>query len=172
MFNECLVAEKVTEIIEDMDLNEQYSIFTEYCQNNNLYDDMPEYVDNIDDLASGMSPTEILEKFGDIDLSWNYFCFNGYGNVEEWNGIDYISEVVDYIIENEDSLYNDDIQEVLDNYSNTELYFGNEDFKKIADTLDSKEIEFEYNEEEATLTILSEDYDELTEILDEMEIEY
>lgn len=38
--------------------------------------------------------------------------------------------------------------------------------------LESKEIAYEYDEEETELQIFSDNYDEVTEILDELEIEY
>lgn len=38
--------------------------------------------------------------------------------------------------------------------------------------LESQEISYEYDEEETELKIFSDDYDIVTEILDELEIEY
>ena len=66
-----------------------------------------------------------------------------------------------------------EITEILDKYTNTEeLYIEKEDFEKVVDTLEEKEIEYEYDESEVKLTILSDNYDEVTEILDKLEIEY
>jgi hypothetical protein len=61
---------------------------------------------------------------GSANPNRDYFTFNGYGNVisfdyiynsytDEFNHID-IDDLIDYIIENQNSFYNDDIQEVLD----------------------------------------------------------
>ena len=173
MFKENEARKKITEIIEEMEINEQYYLFCEYCENANYYDDMPESVDSIDELCCGMKPSEIISTYGDMDLRWNYFQFNGYGYAIEWEGIDCVSDVVDYIIENENALENDDIQEILDKYTNTEeLYIEKENFDKVVDTLEEKEIEYEYDESEVKLTILSDNYDEVTEILDKLEIEY
>ena len=121
-----------------------------------------------------MEPSEIISTYGDMDLGWDYFQFNGYGYPIEWEGIDCVSDVVDYIIENESALENDDIQEVLDKYSETteELYIEKEDFNKVINILESQEIAYEYDEEETELKIFSYDYDIVTEILDELEIEY
>ena len=173
MFKENEARKEITEIIEEMGIDEQYYLFCEYCEEANYYDDMPERVDDIDELYYGMKPSEILYKLKGLNTSWDYFCYNGYGNVEEWEGIDYISDVVDYIIENENALENDDIQEVLDKYSETEeLYIEKKDFDKVVDTLEEKEIEHEYDESEVKLTILADSYDDVTEILEELKIEY
>lgn len=165
--------EEITTIIEEMNIDEQFWLFRQYCEDANCYDDMPERVEDIDELFDGMKPSEILDKLEGLDTCWDYFCFNGYGNVEQWNGIEYVSEVVDYIIENENALDNDDIQEVLDKYSETEeLYIEKKDFDKVVHELESQEIPYEYDEEETELKIFSDDYDIVTDIFDELEIEY
>ena len=165
--------EKITTIIEEMNIDEQYYLFCEYCEKANYYDDRPESVDSIDELFCGMKPSKILDKLEGLNTNWDYFCFNGYGNVEQWEGIDDIIEVVDYIIKNEDALENEDIQEILDRYTRTEeLNIDKEDFYKVVQELESKEIAYEYDEEETELQIFSDDYDVVTEILDELEIEY
>ena len=103
------------------------------------------------------------------------FNLNGYGYPIEWEGIDCVSDVVDYIIENESALENDDIQEILDKYSDSEteeLYVEKEDFNKVISKIESQKIAYEYDEEKTELKIFSDDYDIVTEILDELEIEY
>lgn len=173
MFKENEARKEITEIIEEMRINEQYYLFCEYCEECNMHDDRPEMTSEIDDLLCGMKPSEIIEKYGDLNTNWDYFNYDGYGNIQEWTGIDYVSDVVDEIISREESFENDDIQEVLDRYSNTEeLYIEKEDFEKVVDILEEKEIEYEYDESEVKLTILFDSYDDVTEILDELEIEY
>ena len=109
--------EKLIELLNDMSVDEQYIIFCEYCDKARYYDDRPECVGSIDELCCGMKPTDIISQYEDLNLSWDYFYFNGYGNVEEWEGIESnssIEEVVDFIIDNDEDLYNDDIREILD----------------------------------------------------------
>src|SRR5574344_2779964 len=161
MFKENEARKEITEIIEEMDINEQYSLYCEYCEKANYYDDRPESVDSIDELCCGMKPSEIISTYGDMDLGWDYFQFNGYGYPIEWEGIDCVSDVVDYIIENENGLENDDIQEILDKYTSTEeLYIEKEDFDKVVSKLESQEIAYEYDDEETELQIFSDNYDE------------
>ena len=173
MFREDEARKEIEEIINGMGIDEQYYLFCEYCEKANYYDDRPESVDSIDELCCGMKPSEIISTYGDMDLGWDYFQFNGYGYPIEWEGIDCVSDVVDYIIDNEESLENDDIQEILDKYSETEEFcIEKEDFDKVVSKLESQEIAYEYDEEETELKIFSDDYDIVTEILDELEIEY
>src|SRR5574344_3016853 len=149
MFKENEARKEITEIIEEMGINEQYSLYCEYCERVNYGDDSPLLVEDIDELFYGMKPSEILDKLGGLNTSWEYFCYNGYGHIKQWEGIDHISEVVDYIIENENELENDDIQEVLDKYSETEEFcIEKEDFDKVVSKLESQEIAYEYDEEE------------------------
>src|SRR5574344_2149830 len=162
MFKENEARKEITEIIEEMGINEQYSLYYEYCEECNMYDDRPEMTSEIDDLLCGMKPSKIIEKYGDLNTNWDYFNYDGYGNIQEWTGIDYVSDVVDEIISKETSFENDDIQEVLDRYTSTEkLYIEKEDFNKVINTLEEKELQ-----------IFSDDYDTVTKILDELEIEY
>ena len=170
MFKENEARKEIEEIIGEMGIDEQFYLFREYCENANYYDDIPESIDSIDELCCGMKPSEIISTYGDMDLGWDYFQFNGYGYAVEWEGIDCVSDVVDYIIDNEESLGNDDIQEILDKYTNTEeLYIEKEDFEKVVDILEEKEIEYEYDEEEAELKIFSDDYNIVPEILNELD---
>lgn len=173
MFREDEARKEIEEILDGMGTDEQFYLFREYCENANYYDDMPERFDDIDELCCGMKPSEILSTYRGINLSWDYFCFNGYGYAVEWEGIDCVSDVVDYIIENENALDNDDIQEILDKYSETEeLYVEKKDFDKVVHELESQKIPYEYDEEETELKIFSDDYDIVTDIFDKLEIEY
>mgnify|MGYP001861285896 CR=1 FL=1 len=117
-----MLREELMELIEGMDINEQYSIFCEYCEESGYYDDRPESSIDFDELCCGMTPTEILEKYSDI-VYCDYFYYDGYGNPTEWDGIETnssIEEVVDYIIENDEDLYNSDIRDLLDKYMEEE----------------------------------------------------
>lgn len=117
MIFESVLESRLTELIEGMGVDEQYEIYREYCINTNNYDDEPLVCDEytFDSLCYGMKPSEIVENYGDIDFSWDYFIDGIYG-VEEWCGIDYVSDVVDYIMRNEDNLTNSEIWNLLDDF--------------------------------------------------------
>lgn len=122
---ENILVKKITEIIENMTTDEQYYLYSEYCDSCNLYDDSPEMTDSIDELFYGLKPLEILSKLEGIDLSWDYFNFNSYGHIQEWDGIADIEEVAQEIIETDNSFGNDDIQEILNTFSDLEELVDN-----------------------------------------------
>lgn len=133
--------ERIMDVLKEMDDSELVSIWNEYCYATNHYDDeildayrMEEWINNSGDAMN------ILNRFyfghddydenGSANPNRNYFTFNGYGNIisfdyiynsssNEFNYI-YVNDLIDYIIENEDPLYNDDIQDILDDAEDDE----------------------------------------------------
>lgn len=130
--------EKLLELFTNMDDSELVSVWNEYCFATNSegeildYDTLEEYIsnDSTHDTLYWLNcfyygSDEYSTEEGSANPNRNYFTFNAYGNVisfdyiynsytKEFNHMD-IDELINYIIENEDSLYNDDIQEILDN---------------------------------------------------------
>ena len=127
--------EKIKNVFREMEDGDIVYIWNEYCQSANRYDDeimdaytMEEWITNSDDVMN------ILNRFyyGSNDEqpntsanpNCNYFTFNGYGNIISFDYIynSYsqefynicVDEMIDYIVENNDSLYSDFIQEILD----------------------------------------------------------
>ena len=127
---------KIMEVLKGMEDGELISVWNEYCDNCNMFDDRIYYMEELDEFFSGQDATYILnrafyghDQWGDnskFNPNRNYFTFNGYGNLISldwigWNEYagnfgDCIDEhaLIDYIIENNDCLYNDEIQGVLD----------------------------------------------------------
>lgn len=126
--------EKILNAIKTMDDSSIVSLWNEYCYNTNNYDDeiMDAYA--FEEYARGCDPMELLNRmyFGHDEFdesssanpNRNYFCFNGYANIisfdyiynsynDKFYNMD-IDALVDYIIDNEDSLNNSDIEEILD----------------------------------------------------------
>lgn len=59
--------------------------WNEYCENNSYYDDMIYSMDEFDELMEGRSPHEIARMvfYGhDFNPNYDWFWFNGYGNLE------------------------------------------------------------------------------------------
>lgn len=115
------IVNNLKELLENMSDSELISIWNEYQSNINgdsyIYD-----MDDFDEIMSGYKPWEIARccfYSGKFCPANSYFWFNGYGNAESSDyPIDriYIDDMIDYIIENNDSLYNDDVQEILDEF--------------------------------------------------------
>ncbi len=111
--------DKIKALLEEMNDGELLSIYKEYCDTAERYDDDIYTMDEFDEIMSGQDPWEIARScfYGDFRPCDKYFSFNGYGNLISF---DYISdkidvdEIAEYITDNENALYNDDIQEILD----------------------------------------------------------
>ena len=116
---------EVREYLDTLDDGEKVDIWNEYTDAANSPDDRIYSMDEFDEIFSDTKPWEIARacfysrRFNPSD-SW--FWFNGYGNVES---ADYISdhddrspidldEVAEYIVSNDDELFNDDIRAILD----------------------------------------------------------
>lgn len=113
--------EKVREAIENMDYAEAVDIWNNYCQACNLPDDIIYSMSEFDEIMEDYTPWKIARAcyYGDFCVVDGYFWFNSYGNLKSCDFPIYespfsIDDVIAYIIENNDSLWNDEIQEILD----------------------------------------------------------
>ena len=109
--------ELIMEALEDMSRSDLVCVWNEYCDANSYYDDRIEFMDSIDDLLCGLSPSRILELAnGDFTVSDDYFRETIWG-LESFNHpedhID-LDDLADYILENEDSLYSDDLSSLFE----------------------------------------------------------
>lgn len=115
--------EKLKELFEEMSLSDLLSVHREYCQATNCFDDEIFDMDMFDEIMHGQDPWWIACRifYGDFNPNDDYFTFNAYGNlksINEYNIKDYIyiDDIIDHIIDNNDALYNDDIQAILDEF--------------------------------------------------------
>lgn len=127
---------KILNAIKAMDDSEIIRLWNEFVYDTNRYDDeildayqLEEWLSN-----SNGDTISILNRFyfgsddmnpeGSANPNRNYFTFNGYGNIisfdyiyneytNEFYHID-IDDLVNYIIENNESFYNDEISEILE----------------------------------------------------------
>ena len=129
--------DKIMDVLKNMDDCELVSVWNEYCDKVNCFDDYIYSMDELDEIMDGQDAQYILNRafFGhdqwSNESSFNpnrdWFTFNGYGNLisidaigyNEYSGkfmCDCLDEdaLANYIVNNEDSLYNDDIQDALD----------------------------------------------------------
>lgn len=110
--------EEIKDYLEDE--GDLFELYNDYCQKTNRCDDMIFTMDEFDEQMDGFSPWEIASKIWNGDFNPNHDCwkFDGYANLQSfwdvYNAVD-INELARYIVENEDSLGDDDIQKILDN---------------------------------------------------------
>ena len=113
--------EKIIEVIENMDDSDLVRIHNNYCQNCNLPDDEI-YMNDLDDVLCGCSPTEVAMKirFGNWNPSHDYCWFNGNGNIESGDGYMLLdhqifpSDIAREAIDDDHDFGCDEIREILD----------------------------------------------------------
>ena len=120
----------IKDVIEDMDRDSKVSLWNEYCDKARRYDDCIEYMDSLPklfDTSSADGLFNLLNRFyfghdsndekSNACPNRDYFTFNGYGNIittdypEDFMDID---ELAEYIVDNDDPLYDDDIDKLLE----------------------------------------------------------
>mgnify|MGYP001157838415 CR=1 FL=1 len=158
------IRQTILEIIDNFSENEKIQLHNEYCNYSNAECNVFSYED-INELASDLTPTEIIETYGDV-ANCDKWYFNGYGNavaldyidnlidtsaiadiVESGEGLNFYEfyEIIELINNLDDIL--DDIQEELINQDITNININNKSMVKeiIEDTVDIY-IEFEDKE--------------------------
>lgn len=118
--NETEKRQKLVDYINGMGIEEKIALHNAYCDAAGYEDDRIYSMYELDELLEGRTPTDILSMgfYGDFRPQHDFFWFNGYGNLKT---ADYITDmpifaidIANYILSEEDSLGNDEIQEILD----------------------------------------------------------
>lgn len=82
--------EKIKSILKEKELDELVRIHNDYCDTSKFYDNMVYLMDEFDDLFGNCSPWELVRMafYGhEFNPNHDYFTFNGYGNLESFNGL-------------------------------------------------------------------------------------
>lgn len=134
--------DKIRDYLTGLDDAELVSVWNEYTHNTNNFDDEIFDYDTMEEIIESSSEgglywvnrffygSDDYSEEGSANPNRNYFRFNGYGNIisfdyiynsytDKFNHIE-VDDMIDYIIENNDSLYDDGIQEILDSASEEE----------------------------------------------------
>lgn len=115
--------EQIKELLCDMDETELiFNVYNEWCNNNN-YSERIDNMCDIDEFLGEYSFTEALKQIDteNFDLSDDYIMCTiyGYKSLDSDEAIDEaldnVSDIVDYIIENDEDFGNMDIRDILDN---------------------------------------------------------
>ena len=114
---EKIIVENIKEVVEDFNENKLVELWNNYCDEN-CYEERICYLsdDEINDLFSNKTPSELIRMGEDIDLDNKYFYFHlGELNTTDdiFDVVD-IDELVDYIIDNDDDCDDIDIRGLLD----------------------------------------------------------
>ena len=117
--NEMTKREKLIDCINSMGVDEKIALHNSYCDAANCMDDCIYTMDDMEEILDGVDKWELVRmiRFGDFDFMKDFWGFNGYGNLVSYNAWElpiFAEDIADYILLNEDSLCNDEIQEILD----------------------------------------------------------
>ena len=111
--------QKLIEYINGMGVEAKIALHNAYCGAANCMDDCIYTMGEMEEILDGVDKWELIRmvQFGDFDCTKNFWGFNGYGNLVSYNAWElpiYAEDIADYILSEEDSLGNDEIQEILD----------------------------------------------------------
>ena len=117
--NEMEKKQKLVDYIDSMGIEEKIALHNTYCDAANYMDDCIYTMDDMEEILDGVDKWELVRmvQFGDFDCTKDFWGFNGYGNLVSYNALElpiYAEDIADYILLEEDSLGNDEIQEILD----------------------------------------------------------
>ena len=117
--NETEKRQKLIDYINGMGVDEKIALHNTYCDAANCMDDCIYTMDDMEEILEGVDKWELVRmiRFGDFDFMKDFWGFNGYGNLDSYNAWElpiYAEDIADYILSEEDSLGNDEIQYILD----------------------------------------------------------
>lgn len=117
--NETEKKQKLVDYINSMGVDEKLALHNAYCDAANCTDDYIYNMDELEEILDGVDKWELVRmiRFGNFDFMKDFWRVNGYGNLDSYNAWElpiYASDIADYILSNEDSLGNDEIQYMLD----------------------------------------------------------
>ena len=119
--------EKLIDYIQQMNKADAVVLHNNWCYETNNFDNEIFDIERLEEICDGQSAYWMACRifYGDFNPTYDYFKFNGYGNLQSiasYNVFDYIDEceIADYILENDNDFYNDDIRFILDDIEEME----------------------------------------------------
>ena len=114
-----MIKQKIVDYINGMEAEEKIALHNAYCDAANCMDDCIYAMDDMEEILDGVDKWELVRmiRFGDFDFMKEFWGFNGYGNIDSYDALElpiYADDIADYILSEEDSMGNDEIQEILD----------------------------------------------------------
>jgi hypothetical protein len=123
------IRKRIQEVLYDMSETELiFDVYNEWCSKNNYHDDRIDNICDIDEFLGECSFTEALKQIDtdNFDLSDDYIMCTiyGYKSLDDDEAFevveDNISDIIDYIIENDEDFGNDGIRDILDEANEAE----------------------------------------------------
>ena len=117
--NEMEKRQKLVDYINGMGVEEKIALHNTYCEASNCMDDCIYSMDEMEEILDGVDKWELVDmmRYGNFNFQDDFWSLNGYGNLVSYNAWElpvYAEDIANYILSEEDSLGNDEIQEILD----------------------------------------------------------
>jgi hypothetical protein len=117
--------EMIEEAIYNMSNDDLLYLYNEYCDYTNCYEDRLYFMEDFNEVCAGMNPYDIVlsVQLGDFRTNDRYFLMNGYGNFKSFDDVAEVivtDDIVDYIVDNDASFGNDEIQSILEEFETKE----------------------------------------------------
>ena len=117
--NEMEKSKKLVDYLNGIGIEEKIELHNTYCDAANCMDDCIYAMDELEEVLDGVDKWELVRmiRFGDFDFMKDFWGFNGYGNLDSYDARElpiYAEDIADYVLSNEDSLGDDEIQYILD----------------------------------------------------------
>ena len=117
--NEMEKKQKLVDYIDSMGIEEKIELHNSYCDAANCMDDCIYTMDEMEEILDGVDKWELVDmmRYGNFNFQDDFWSLNGYGNLVSYNAWElpvYAEDIANYILSEEDSLGNDEIQEILD----------------------------------------------------------
>lgn len=112
--------EKIEEILDNLPVVEVVRIHNLYCDKMGYYDDIVHYMKSFNEFMCEKQPLEIAELIfcGEFNPRFDYFYFDGYGNVHSFNFVNQcdridLDAIAKYVNEEDDFLETDKLKEII-----------------------------------------------------------
>lgn len=123
----------IKELLEDLDDNELFAVHNEFCEEGYYYDD--QIYENSEEEFNreneSKTPFAIAESvyYGDYNPRDSYYILDGYANIKSGDLRDFVlfDDIAYYVVENDNSLGNSEIQDLLDEWADEEAEENNEE---------------------------------------------
>lgn len=118
--------EKVKAYLEEMNESDLVYLHNQYCYGISDYDNeiftVDDFFDNVLSGETDLYNVACRVFYGDFNPQADYIKFSAYGNYQSIFKYDvanhiYIDDIADYIVRNNDPLYNDELKELLEEFS-------------------------------------------------------
>lgn len=109
--------EQVKDCIESMSESNMIWLHNEYCERESYYDDRIYEYYELNEICNGMTPIEIIEKFGDLTYC-NYFKYGVYGaESADWNDV-FVDDIAEYCVDEQEDFGDSEIADLLYDFEN------------------------------------------------------